>query len=484
MAYHEAVGRARKTPVRHQRDAVAEPPALDRRRHAEHLPHPRPADRAFAADHDDVAILDLAGAHCGEAGLLAVIDLGRPFEAQPRLAGELHHAAFGREIAVEHAIAAARLERLVDRQDHRLPRRFGRIGEGLEQAPSGDGRRVRDQPRLGEPAAEQRRSARLAHVRRHETAGGFEVGDHRGRSADLVEQVDVEIRLGDPSLARDGEEMEHEVGRSRRRRPRDGRVTQAGRGDELPRVAPGLQRLDEDAPRLLRRLRLVRMGRGNVVEPGRRQAEKGHRQRHRVGGELPAAGAGAGAGRGLHLAQARIVDPAGAMRADRLEHVLDGELPLAQPPLHDRAAVEDDARHIEPRRRHRRGRDRLVAADDEQGRVQRMATHRELRGIGDRLAAHQGGAHSAGPHRDPIGDDDRVEIDRRRAGRENAPPRMFGKALQVDVAGRDVRPGVDDRHHRPRHRRIVEAGGAQHGPRGGPCRAILHLTRRQGLVSH
>src|SRR5205085_3347555 len=108
-----------------QRDIIAEPAPLQRGGDAEHLAHAGTADRAFAADHDDVARRDAATRHGVERRFLAVEHLGRAFEAEIPLPGELHHAAFGREIAVADAEPAARLERLVDADDHLLPRRFG-----------------------------------------------------------------------------------------------------------------------------------------------------------------------------------------------------------------------------------------------------------------------------------------------------------------------------------------------------------------------
>src|SRR5690606_23822679 len=108
MADHEAVCRAGEAPVGDERDAVAQAPALDRGGDGEHLAHAGAADRPLATDDDDIARDDFTRGDGGEAGFLAVIDPGRPLEAQPRLAGELHDAALGRDIAIEHAIAAAR----------------------------------------------------------------------------------------------------------------------------------------------------------------------------------------------------------------------------------------------------------------------------------------------------------------------------------------------------------------------------------------
>ena len=57
-------------------------------------------------------------------------------------------------------------------------------------------------------------------------------------------------------------------------------------------------------------------------------------------------------------------DLARPIGADRLEHLDDGRVPLALVDARvDRAVVEDQARDIEPAQGHRRGRDRLVAAD-------------------------------------------------------------------------------------------------------------------------
>ena len=96
---------------------------------AEHLAHAGAADRAFAADDDDVAGLDRAVGDRVETGLLAFEDLGRAFEAQFAVAGQFHHAAFGREIAVADAEAAALLDRRVGADDHFLARGFRRASK-------------------------------------------------------------------------------------------------------------------------------------------------------------------------------------------------------------------------------------------------------------------------------------------------------------------------------------------------------------------
>ena len=58
----------------------------------------------------------------------------------------------------------------------------------------------------------------------------------------------------------------------------------------------------------------------------------------------------------------RVAHLAGRVRADRLEHVLDRDVVALERARRDRAAVEHDAREVQPRQRHQRAGDRLVAA--------------------------------------------------------------------------------------------------------------------------
>ena len=97
----------------------------------------------------------------------------------------------------------------------------------------------------------------------------------------------------------------------------------------------------------------------------------------------------------------------------------------SQTSVRDAAAVQRDARNIEARQRHRRGRNRLVAAAQHDHRVETMAIDRELDRIGDDFAADQRRAHAGRSHRDAVGHRDRVELDRRATGRADtfAPPR-------------------------------------------------------------
>jgi len=93
--------RTRHPPVGDQRDGVAETFADDRRRHLQHLRHPRPAGRALIADHDHVAGVDRPRLHRCESIRLVVEDARRsPVELA--VDGELDDAPLRREVAAQN----------------------------------------------------------------------------------------------------------------------------------------------------------------------------------------------------------------------------------------------------------------------------------------------------------------------------------------------------------------------------------------------
>ena len=187
---------------------------------------------------------------------------------------------------------------------------------------------------------------------------------------------------------------------------------------------------------------------------------------------------------GLDLAQAGVVDAPGGMRANRFEHVLHGQvlrgavlrMALAR---HDRAAVEDDGGDVQARRRHRRGGDGLVAADQQHHRVQAVAIDCDLDRVGDHLARGQRIAHAFAAHRDAVGDGDGVELHRSATACLDAFAHVLGQVAQGDVARRDVGPGADHRNQRLGDGRVIQPGGAQHGACGG-----MGGTGFDGVTSH
>ena len=69
---HQAVGCTGEAAVGQQRDGIAQARADQRRGHAEHFAHARPAFRSLVANHHDVVVFDLARLHGCEGVFLAV----------------------------------------------------------------------------------------------------------------------------------------------------------------------------------------------------------------------------------------------------------------------------------------------------------------------------------------------------------------------------------------------------------------------------
>ena len=138
----------------------------------------------------------------------------------------------------------------------------------------------------------------------------------------------------------------------------------------------------------------------------------------------------------------------------------------------DRAVVEDEAGDVEPRERHHRAGDRLVAADEADEAVEEVAVGDELDRVGDHLARDQRGAHAGRAHRDAVGDRDRVELDRRAAGRADPVLHVLGEHALVQVARHRLDPGRRDADERLREILVGEADALQHRARGRAVDAV------------
>jgi hypothetical protein len=110
----------------------------------------------------------------------------------------------------------------------------------------------------------------------------------------------------------------------------------------------------------------------------------------------------------------------------------------------DRSAVEHEAGHVEARERHRRARNRLVAADEDDDGVEVVRPRDQLDRVGDDLAADERHAHALGAHGDAVGHRDGVELHRRGAGFADAVLDRRRQPPQVVVARADFDPGVGD----------------------------------------
>jgi hypothetical protein len=160
------------------------------------------------------------------------------------------------------------------------------------------------------------------------------------------------------------------------------------------------------------------------------------------------------------------------VRSDGFENVLNGDVAALEPSRGNRAAVEHETGDIETRQRHHGRRNRLVAADEHDQRVEEVAARDQLDRVRDHLAADERRAHALAAHRDAVGDGDRVELERRAAGRAYAFLDVTGQFTQVEIAGADLDPGVRDPDDRFLKVVVLEPRGAQHRARRSPAGAI------------
>src|SRR5205823_8312031 len=93
--------RAGEASVGDERDLVPEPFAHERRRHVQHLAHSGAACWPLVADHYDVAGVNAARLHRGEALLLRLEHACGTSVEEALVPGELHDAALGREVAAQ-----------------------------------------------------------------------------------------------------------------------------------------------------------------------------------------------------------------------------------------------------------------------------------------------------------------------------------------------------------------------------------------------
>src|SRR6266545_3734945 len=138
VADHEAVRRPREAPVRHEGHGIAQPRALQRARHVQHLAHAGSALRPFPADHDDVARLHLPLLHGREGVLLAIEDERGPPVRRLRLARHLGHAAFRGQVAAQDGDASVSFQGLGQGANDLLAGRFRGPARLLADRPARD----------------------------------------------------------------------------------------------------------------------------------------------------------------------------------------------------------------------------------------------------------------------------------------------------------------------------------------------------------
>ena len=226
-------------------------------------------------------------------------------------------------------------------------------------------------------------------------------------------------------------------------------------------------------------LALVDLRHGGGAHGG--ESDELHDGGHGVGGELSAASAGAGAGVVLDIEEVGIAEFAAGVGAYGFEDVLDGDVVPFEFSRHDGAAIEHDAGDVEAEQRHGGAGDGFVAGDQGDDAVEHVAALHELDGVGDHLAADEGGLHALGAHGDAVGDGDGVELHGGAAGGADAFLDFDRELAQVVVARHGLDPGIGHADDGFGQIFVGEADGLEHGSRGG---AVSSLSDGVALKFH
>jgi hypothetical protein len=160
------------------------------------------------------------------------------------------------------------------------------------------------------------------------------------------------------------------------------------------------------------------------------------------------------------------------MTADGFVNILDGDGMTFKFARGDRAAIENEARNIQPCESHDAGGDGLVASNQNNQSVEHISPSDQLDGVGDDFAADQRGTHTFRAHGDAVGDRNGIEFKWSAAGGANAVLNVHGKLAEVKVAGAYLNPGICNANERLGEVVIPQAAGAQHGARSGTIRAV------------
>ena len=230
----------------------------------------------------------------------------------------------------------------------------------LRDRPPGDRHAVAVQVTVVEQRLHQKRhAASFEQILGDIAAARFQIGDIWCPFEDLGDVKKVEL---DPAFMCDCWQMQAGIGRAAGGGDHGRRILQRLAGDDVARPDVGLDQLQDHLAGGGAELvaEFVRRGRAGRIR--QREADRlGHR-RHRVGGELGAAGAGRRAGDLLELVEILARHVADRMLADRLEHVLYRDRLAPEGAGQDRAAIDEDRRHVEADHRHHHAGQRLVAA--------------------------------------------------------------------------------------------------------------------------
>ena len=328
-----------------------------------------------------------------------------------------------------------------------------------------------EQAELEEFAGHQRQAAGLEYVGGDVVPPRLEVGQDGDAGGDAVEVLQLQVHAG---LVGDGHEVEDGVGGAASGSDGGNGVLDGLAGDDVARADVAIEQVHHEAAGFEGGVRFAAVHGGHDVGAGWADAQEVERGGHGVGGELAAAGAGAGAGGVFDFHQFVGGELAGGVGADAFEHLLDGDVLAAELAGRDAAAVEGQARDVQASEDHGAGGDGLVAADDDDEGVKGVADGGDFDGVGNDLAADQGGAHAFGAHGDAVADGDGVDLHGGAAGGADALLDALGHAPVVEVAGHGFDPLMRHADDGPGQVLIGEADGLELGAGRGAGRAIGH----------
>ncbi len=270
--------------------------------------------------------------------MLGIEDAGRAFVIEALVPEDLDHRAIGGDVALHDDESTGRLDRVLDRDDDILTRGFDRVGSFLGEGATAGGFEIASEQAARDHALGDERGA----------TGGIEIGggvlaarhhvaDERGALRDDIEIVD---RQRDVALLRQGEEVEHGIGRATAGGDTGDRVFEGVAGEDIARADAGFEQIHDELTGAATDLHLAGIddvalgalasfllfigdGRGGGAAE-RRETDEFHRHGHGVGGVLTTARAVGRAGVILDELQFFVADLAGLARADRLIDGADG----------------------------------------------------------------------------------------------------------------------------------------------------------------
>ena len=239
-------------------------------------------------------------------------------------------------------------------------------------------------------------------------------------------------------------QVHHGIGRATGGEQQADGVVEGCRGHDLSCRQPLPHELDDLPAARLGDREALGCHRRNHRRAGQAHAEHFGERAHGVGGAVHRAGAGAWFGDVLNAAELGRVDLAALFPTDRLDDdVAVPVLAFVVGRVHG-AAVDEDRRHVEAGGGHQLRRHDLVAGAEQHHAVEAVGANHDFDRGGDHIARRQRITHAEVAFGDAVAGRDGAEAHGVAAGGVDAALHGVGDCVEVEMAGRCVRPGVND----------------------------------------